>query len=135
MKKVFLIYLAGSFSLVSCAQNKNVPEKVQRIFTEKYPTAQEVKWNKENADFEVSFDLDDKDVSIVYDANGKEKEVEMEIQKSELPQAVLGYLEEHQKGKKIKETAKITDANGKVSFEVEIKGKDLMFDEQGNLLK
>ena len=36
---------------------------------------------------------------------------------------------------KISETAKITKADGTVVFEVEVKGKDLLFDAKGNIIK
>ena len=38
-------------------------------------------------------------------------------------------------GKKVKESAKITDAAGKVSFEAEIDNIDYIFDSNGSLIK
>jgi hypothetical protein len=35
----------------------------------------------------------------------------------------------------VKETAKITKANGEVNYEVGIKGKDVLFDAKGKFLK
>lgn len=62
-------------------------------------------------------------------------EVEREIKMEDLPQAVLDYIAKNYHGAKIQETAKITDDKGISKYEVEIKGKDLIFDLNGNLIK
>jgi hypothetical protein len=41
----------------------------------------------------------------------------------------------HYKGAKIKEAGRVTDAAGKTMYEAEIKGGDLIFDENGSFLK
>jgi hypothetical protein len=44
-------------------------------------------------------------------------------------------VKNHEGGATIKEAARITDANGKTTYEAEVRGKDLIFDEKGNYLK
>lgn len=110
------------------AQASKVPEAVKLAFAKAYPKADDVKWERENGNFEVEFELtDDQEMSVVYDANGTLLETETEIPFSDLPQDVQQAL----KGKKVKETARITSANGVVTYEVEVRHKDLMFDAQG----
>jgi hypothetical protein len=47
----------------------------------------------------------------------------------------LTTVKAHYPGAKISEAGKVTDANGKISYEAEVKGKDLVFDENGNFVK
>ena len=54
---------------------------------------------------------------------------------TELPAAVAPYVAAHFKGANIKEAGKITDASGKVSYEAEVNGGDLIFDENGKFVK
>jgi hypothetical protein len=54
---------------------------------------------------------------------------------SDLPKNVAPYVAAHYKGARIKEAGKVTDAAGKTMYEAEIKGGDLIFDENGNFLK
>lgn len=137
MKKIILIACVGCFSLMSCAQKSNdkIPAAVKSAFAKKYPTVKKAKWEVEDKNFEASFEEDELDISILYDAQGNEKEVEREINMKDLPQAVLEYISKNYSGAKIQETARITDDKGISKYEVEIKGKDLIFDLNGNLIK
>ena len=137
MKKLILIACVGSFSLMSCAQKNNdkIPAAVKSAFAKKYPAVKKARWDVEDKNFEASFEEDELDISILYDAQGNEKEVEREINMKDLPQAVLDYISKNYSGAKIQETAKITDDKGISKYEVEIKGKDLIFDLNGNLIK
>jgi hypothetical protein len=94
-----------------------------------YPTVKDAHWSMEDkTDYEVGFDnAQGKDISVVISPSGEIKETEVEIAFSELPAAAQTAL----KGKKVKETAKITDAKGNVKYEAEVGRKDLLFDENG----
>jgi hypothetical protein len=46
----------------------------------------------------------------------------------------LDYIKQNFPNEKIKEIAKITNANGMITYEAEIKGTDYIFDAQGNLI-
>ena len=54
---------------------------------------------------------------------------------NQLPASVAPYVSKNYNGAKIKEAGKVTDAVGKHMYEVEIKGKDLIFDENGVFIK
>ncbi len=138
MKKSVIILVALLISAVAYSQKvkeKDVPDAVKTAFKAAYPNAEDVKWEKEDANYEVEFELNDVDYSALFDANGTLLETEMEIETSQLPQQVIEYMKTHYTDKKIKEAAKITDAKGTVTYEVEIKGKDVMFDANGNFIK
>lgn len=133
MKKLILAFtmLAG----VQVYAQKGTPDAVKTAFAKAYPGAQNVKWDKEDNDYEVSFKQGSKSMSAIYDMKGTLKETETSIVASELPAAVMPYFKEHYKGAVVKETAKITKANGEVNYEVGIKGKDVLFDAKGKFLK
>lgn len=114
---------------------KDIPVPVQKAFNTAYPEATGVKWEKENGNFEASFERKDSEISVVYDANGTLLETETEIEPNELPAGISDYVKAHYKGRKIKEASKITDAAGLVTYEAEIKGMDLIFDSTGGFLK
>jgi hypothetical protein len=59
----------------------------------------------------------------------------LEVPVNDLPASVKEYVKEHKNGATIKEASRITDANGKISYEAEVKGRDLIFDESGKFIK
>lgn len=138
MKKLMLIGFTVVMTTVGCAQKstgKDIPEAAKNAFEKSYPTAKEVKWEKENDLFEVHFDYNGKDYSVLYDANGVATETEVEINISQLPEKAQEYLKTHYPGKKIKEAATITNADGVVTYEAEINGVDVIFDTSGIFVK
>lgn len=124
-----LVFALFAFAQTTFAQSSKVPEAVKIAFAKAYPNADDVEWEMENGNFEVEFEMsDDQEMSVVYNANGGLLETEVEIAFSELPQAAQAAL----KGKKVKEIARITNAKGVVTYEAEVRRKDLMFDAKGN---
>jgi hypothetical protein len=120
-------------SVVSFGQN--IPTPVKNAFQQKFPNVQKVKWDKEKNNYEASFQINKVDNSLLFDANGNLLETEVEIQINQLPKGIANYINSNYKGQKIKEGAKIVDAKGTVTFEAEIKGKDLVFDSKGTFIK
>lgn len=135
MKKTILLGIMGLSALTGFSQTKEIPEAVKAKIIQTYPKAEKVKFEKEKGNFEAGFKNEGKEMSVVLDAKGNILETETDINFSGLPKEAKQYIAEHFKGKKIKETAEITDAQGKKKFEVEIGGKDYLFDESGKLLK
>lgn len=115
-------------------QEKDVPVSVKTALQKQYPKAAKVKWSKEADKFEAEFDLNKEETSVLMDASGNVLETEVEIEISQLPKGVAEYVKTNYKSS-IKEAAKITDANGSVSYEAEIKGKDLLFNSNGKFVK
>lgn len=128
---VLLTVIGASAQKVS--ENK-VPQAVRSAFQKLYPSASKVKWEREKENYEAGFEWNDVEQSVLLNARGTVLETETEIPVTDLPDAVLKYITQHHKDEKIEEAAKITDAKGNVTYEVEIKGKDLLFDTTGNLL-
>lgn len=133
MKRLLILAVFALATLEVNAQKMTadkVPSAVKDNFAKQYPTVKGAKWDKENADYEASFKMDGKDISVVFDGKGIEKEVETDIKFSELPMPVQMAL----KGKKVKEAA-VIKKGGKTFYEAEVGGKDLLFEGDGKRVK
>ncbi len=138
MKKSIIIaasLLVTTLSHAQKIQEKDVPADVKSSFTKHFVAAKEIKWEKENGNYEVEFDLNKTEQSALFDAKGALLETEVEIELSQLPAGVLDYVKAHYAGQSVKEAEKITDSNGTVTFETELKGMDLIFDSTGKFIK
>lgn len=150
MKKYFmLLAVAAGITTASFAQTKekeekdekyekkeqvNVPAVVKQAFTKQFPGAT-AKWEKEDGKYEANFKHMHHEMSALFETNGSMAESELEIKTTELPVSAQSYIKERYKNAAIKESAKITKANGEVNYEAEVNGKDLIFDAAGRFLK
>ncbi len=138
MKKIILLIAIVLYVTQLQAQKiikANVPAEVKAAFHKAYPSIIDVKWSKDGKNFEAEYDANKVDMSNTYSADGTLIETEMEITASDLPKEVLEYLKNNYSGDKIKEASKITDSKGIVTFEAEVKGMDLIFNDIGNFIK
>jgi hypothetical protein len=113
----------------------DVPALVKTKFASLYPTVTRSRWSKEDANFEVNFELNEVETSVVFDAQGNVLETETEISVTALPKGVIDYCSKTFPGKKIKEAAKLMDGKGAVTYEAEIGGADQIFDAGGNFIR
>ncbi|WP_026262389.1 PepSY-like domain-containing protein [Spirosoma panaciterrae] len=113
----------------------DVPAAVKATVAKLYPGAKGVRWEKEDGNYEAGLTHNGKELSLVIDATGNLIETETTIAVSALPASVHAYVAKHHVGKKIKEAAEIVDAKGKKTYEAEVGGKDLIFDEKGQFIK
>lgn len=137
MRKSVIIVVALVLSTIAFAQkvkSTKVPKIVLKSLMSKYPNAKKVKWDKEENNYEASFESNKTENSVLFNASGKIIETEVEITTAQLPKSILNYLGKNYKDQKVKEAAKIISEKGIVTYEAEIKGKDLLFDENGKLL-
>lgn len=138
MKRSMLLFafaMSVSLGFSQKISESEVPATVKSALKKQYPNATNVKWDKESNGYEASFDFNKTDTSILFDATGKVVETEVEIELNQLPKGAVEYVKSHYKGSTIKEAAKITDANGTITYETAIKGMDLIFDTDGKFLK
>lgn len=138
MKKLIflLVAMAGvSFANAQKVSDKEVPVAVKSALQKKFSNAQELKWEKENGNYEAGFEVAKTDYSVLINASGNILETEIEIKMAELPANAKNYVSKNYAGQKIKELAKITDSKGVTTYEVEVNGKDLIFDNMGKFLK
>ena len=113
-----------------------IPPVVKTALSKKYPEASKVTWEKENGNYEANWGgKSDEDNSVQFTPAGDFIEIVKAMPVNDLPKPVLAYTKEHYKGVKITEAGKVTDASGKISYEAEVKGKDIIFDENGSFVK
>lgn len=117
-------------------EHVNVPAAVKNALNQKYPQAKNVGWEKENGNYEANWGgKSGEDNSVQFTPSGNFIEIVIAIPVSELPKQAITYVAKHYKGAKITEAGKVTNAAGNLSYEAEVKGKDVIFDEHGNFVK
>ena len=138
MKKIVTMSaLVTVICFAACAQKidaSKVPAAAKASFEKKYPGTKAT-WEMEDGKYEVNFKQNGNATSVLIDEKGVISETEMDIKMTDLPASAQAYIKEHYKGKSIKETTKITNADGSINYEVEVAGKDVMFDAGGKFLK
>lgn len=127
MKILAILMVAVMIITQSCAQTtaeKDVPAKVKTTFSQKFPNAKRIKWDKENeTEWEVEFKLDGKEYSANFTSDGTWKETEYEIKETEIPIEVKNILDNEFAGYEIDEVEILETTEGKL-YEIELeKGK------------
>jgi hypothetical protein len=139
MKKTTVLFAACLIALGASSQDlkeKDVPSVVKTALTKQFPAAAKVSWEKEKGNYEANWGgRSGEDNSAQFMPSGAFVEIVRAIPVTSLPAGVGPYVSAHYKGAKIKEAGKVTDASGKESYEAEIRGKDLIFDLNGNFVK
>lgn len=142
MKKLLATMLLSSLFMVGAfaqdLKQADVPANVKSALQKKYPetTKAKVSWENEKGNFEANWGgKSGEDNSAMFTPSGNFLEIVKAISASKLPASVLTYVKVHEHGAKIKEAAFVTDSKGIVTYEAEIKGKELIFDKQGKFLK
>lgn len=139
MKKYFMAAaIAASLTtgVVFAQKATTVPQVVKEAFTKKFPAAKNVNWEKEKGNYEANWGgKEGEDNSVLYSPAGKFIEAGQAIAVNQLPAPVMSYMKSHYKGTPITEAMRVTDASGKVTYEAEVHGKDIVFDQQGNFVK
>lgn len=139
MKKILITAMLATavFTTAVIAQGHiKVPEVVKQAFAQKFPDAKNVTWERENGNYEANWGgKSGEDNSVLYTPAGKFLEAGKAIDVNQLPSAAISYVKSHYKGAAITEAMQVTKANGKLTFEAEVHGKDIAFDEHGNYLK
>lgn len=135
--------LLGSLScfcfMTACGQKlkeKDVPATAKKTLMQKFPQANKVFWEKENGNFEANWGgKSGEDNSVIFSPQGQVLETEKKIVYQDLPPQAKDYLASEYKVHAAKEVIQDTKADDKVSYEVEVKKKTLIFDDQGSFLK
>ncbi len=144
MKKVLSLgVLLFIFGTVVFAQEEkegkdkiSVPAVVKAALHNKYADAKNVTWEKEKGNYEANWGgKSGEDNSVQFTPSGSFIEMVKAIPVTQLQDNIVAYVKQHYKGAKITEAGKVTDAQGKLSYEAEVNGKDIIFDEKGNFVK
>jgi len=139
MKNIFILLVVFSISLVPAFSQKNAPDNVKNEFAKKYPSAQSVKWDSEEAnEWEAEFKINGTEMSASFDNKGVWLETETEISVKDLPAAVTNSLAKDFAGFKTGEVSanetpqmkgyEVALKKGEATFEV-------VFDNSGKVIK
>ncbi|WP_298296795.1 PepSY-like domain-containing protein [Hydrotalea sp.] len=138
---LFSAVLLG-LTVMSCSaqdlKKSDVPEQVQTACAKKFPESGHAKisWEKEKGNYEANWGgRSGEDNSAQFTPSGVFIEIVKAIPVNQLPAGVAQYVQANEHGAKIKEAGLVTDAKGVVTYEAEIKGKDLIFDQTGKFIK
>lgn len=137
---ILLVFNSTSFAQENEGGHEkvNVPAAVKKANMKKYPESKihHITWEKEKGNYEANWGGKDGEAnSVTYSPRGEFIEIVKEIPVKDLPKGVFTYVDEHHKGAKFGDVGRVTDAQGKTFYEVEIHGKDVIFDENGNFVK
>lgn len=138
MKKIILLLAIMGMVAASYAQtlsSNDVPAKVSKSFERSHHKISPVDWSKVGDDYQASYMVDDKNMSVTYNAAGKLKKTEKEISISQLPATVLKYVNDNFPGEVVKKKVLITNASGKSSYGLQVKQQDLAFNSEGKLIQ
>ena len=127
---------AWSAVLAQKVKSALVPAKVASALKTKYPQAAKVTWEKEKGNYEANWGgKSGEDMSVVFTPAGVFVEQVEAISPTAMPANATSYLQNHYAGKKVAEAGKVTDAAGKITYEAEIKGTEIIFDDKGAFIK
>ncbi|MBI1286264.1 MAG: hypothetical protein GC178_01685 [Flavobacteriales bacterium] len=125
MKRSFPVLLSVLVLASACGHSEkeaeNTPKEVETAFNQKFPDAQKVKWEKENAnEWEAEFELNGKEYSANFLKDGTWKETEYEISLAEVPEDVMHTIDTQFPDHEVQETELSERALGNVyAFELE----------------
>ena len=141
MKKISLIMilltsLMANHLMAQDLHQKDVPKKVTDALVKKFPNAKKLSWEMEKGNYEANWGgKSGEDTSVVFTPAAIFMEMVVSMPINQLPSNVAPFIQKKYNKASIREAGRLTDAAGKQFFEVEIKGKDLIFDEKGNFIK
>lgn len=119
---LILIALFSTIFFSACSQ-KNPPENVSKVFSQKFADAKSVKWDSEEAnEWEAEFKINGQEMSACFDNAGKWLETEGEVSTKDLPSAVTNTLKNEFPGFKAGEASTIENPEMK-GFEIALKNK------------
>jgi hypothetical protein len=139
MKNIFILLVVFSISLVPAFSQKNAPDNVKKEFAKKYPAAQSVKWDSEEAnEWEAEFKINGTEMSASFDNKGVWLETESEISAKDLPASVTNTIAKDFAGFKTGEVSANETPQMK-GYEVALKKGEatleVVFDNSGKVIK
>jgi hypothetical protein len=138
MKKIIVTIVIILISIAAFAID--VPQKVKDAFSKKFPAAQNVKWDKENAhEYEAEFTIDGNKSSANFSDKGEWLETESTVAFTLLPAKVKEAYNKAHNGIEVKAAARIETSKGITKYEIEYKAgkktKEEVYNENGTIIK
>ena len=118
------------------AKTRQVPTNISEAFIKLHPNAAILKWNDEHPIWEAKYQDGEEKGAVSFNAKAEVTETELVISENLLPNAsvIPDYIKTHYPNEKIKGCEKITKADGTIIYEIQITGKEIVFDGSGKYL-
>lgn len=112
-----------------------VPGHVLSKFNYYFPSVNKVEWGVEGTDYKATFKAEQGEKSVLFSADGDILSSKTEINTNSLPEAMLAYISSKLNGKKTGKAVMSASETGNIAYEIEVEGKQYIFDGSGNFLK
>ena len=144
MKKLIIAFLLLTGAVLgTAAQDKKkidtteVPAAVMTTFNSTFPNSSDMKWNKKDKHYMVSFTMNNSNHYAKIDQTGKVISKGMEIPLSQLPGPVTAGIQRDYPDYKIDKAFTVIE-NGTTNYKVSFEGKEdrkIVYDASGTRLK
>ncbi|WP_299821416.1 SdiA-regulated domain-containing protein [uncultured Pontibacter sp.] len=118
-------------------EEDQVPENIKVRFAEMYPSVKNVDWDLENTLYEADFKINGREREVLLDTTGALVQVSEEIDKADLPEAILARMAKEYGNYNVEEVHRVQrDKQRSYVVELQRRTKEVLitFDEAGNLL-
>lgn len=143
MKKIItMLLMMVSITIVSCSKKGNkgrdIPDDVTSNFNEMFHNVKNETWKKIN-DFiyEADFTKDGKKIAVRFSMDGNWQKTTRQINRKDLPKAVVKVLDKNYKNDKISYTGTVKDMTG-TNYVIDVQQQDstteLTYDPNGDLM-
>lgn len=123
--KLLIFALLASISVFACSTEIDVPQAVKAAFAKKYPTAQKVEWEMEDAtEYEAEFKMDGKEMAANFNTDGTWLVTETEIKTKDLPQAVKDAIAKSFPNYELEEAEQMEKPGMALAYEVQLENEE-----------
>lgn len=138
--KALLIVLCLWVSISACQSSKNkvaVPDNIKNAFAQVHPNATDIRWIEEPGIYEAKFSDGTMKGAVSFNEKGDVVETEEVIGQDNLPNlvSIIEYIRTSYPGESIQQCEKITKQDGSIIYELQIQGKELVFNSEGQFLE
>lgn len=133
----FSLFLLIGISCQDRTKNREAPEKIKEAFLKIHPNATITKWNDEPPMWEIKYKDGDEEGAVSLDQSGKVTETELVIKENHLsnPKMIQEYIKVNYPGEAPNHFEKVAKPDGTITYEIQITGKELVFDNNGKFLR
>lgn len=123
MKKTLFTIFASGLILMACGQNPTPPKEVQAAFSKKYASADDIKWEQEDDEWEAEFKNQGVKMSASFDNTGEWIETESKVKKDDIPSEVFKAISLEYNGFEIEKVEK-TESNDFSGYEITLEKEE-----------
>jgi len=140
MNKAFFLVAVSVLFFTACnqkSQGRQVPDDLVEAFQKLHPNATILKWNDEPPIWEAKYKDGNEKGAVSFNLKSEVVETELVIEQSQLPNgaAIPDYIRTNYPNEKIQRCEKVTKQDGHHTYEIQITGKEIVFDANGKYLE